>query len=69
MYKYKMVACDLDGTLLNSEFHVSQENKNAIKELSEKGIHFVPCTGRTLSEMREVANIPEVRYIIYSSGA
>lgn len=69
MYKYKMVACDLDGTLLGWDCSVSRENKEAIKKLCEKGVLFVPCSGRTLSEMKEVSEIPEIRYIIYSSGA
>lgn len=69
MSKYKMVTCDLDGTLFGSDSHVSEENNKAIKEFCEKGIPFVPCTGRTLGEIREVADNPDIRYVIYSSGA
>ena len=66
---YKMVTCDLDGTLLGSDDHVSAQNNSAIKEFCKKGIPFVPCTGRTLSEMKEVYDNPDIRYIIYSNGA
>jgi len=69
MPKYKMIACDLDGTLFGSDSVLSKENNKAIKEIVNKGIPFVPCTGRTLSEFREVAEHPDVRYIIYSAGA
>lgn len=69
MNKYKMVTCDLDGTLFGSDSHVSEENNKAIKEFCKKGIPFVPCTGRTLGEIREVADNPDIRYVIYSSGA
>lgn len=69
MNKYSIVACDLDGTLLGSDMKVSEENLNAIRELVARGVEFVPCTGRTICEMREVVDIPEIRYIIYSNGA
>lgn len=69
MSKYKMITCDLDGTLFGSNSHVSDENNKAIKEFNKKGIPFVPCTGRTLCEIREVADNPDIRYVIYSSGA
>lgn len=34
---YKLIAIDLDGTLLNSNGEVSLENKNAIKNAIKKG--------------------------------
>ena len=47
----KLIASDLDGTLLNSRSEISGENLCAIHALSKRGIHFVPSTGRTLSEL------------------
>lgn len=38
---YKLVAIDLDGTLLNSYGEISFENKNAIKNAIEKGVIIV----------------------------
>lgn len=35
---YKLIAIDLDGTLLNSNGEISLKNKNAIKNAIEKGI-------------------------------
>ena len=69
MNKYKLIASDLDGTLVGSDMKLSRENKIAIKELSELGVQIVPATGRTLCEMLEVYNLPEIRYLIYSNGA
>lgn len=67
---YKMIACDLDGTLLGDDSHASEENLNAIKALHEKGILFVPVTGRTLYEIpEEVRNCEYIDYIIYSDGS
>ncbi len=69
MQNYKLIACDLDGTLVSSDLTISEDNKKAISEFKKMGVHFVPCTGRTLSEMREVVENPDIRYIIYSNGA
>lgn len=66
---YKLIACDLDGTLLDDNLQISDVNKAAIKELSKKGVYFVPATGRALSEIPEIIENPYIRYIIYSNGA
>ena len=70
MRKYKLVACDLDGTLLNSHSEVSSANLSAIKALAEKGVCFVPTTGRIFREIGlEIRENPYIEYVIYSSGA
>lgn len=38
---YKLVAIDLDGTLLNSNGEVTQKNKDALKKAIDKGIEIV----------------------------
>ena len=45
--KYKIVASDLDGTLLGEDQKVSRENLEAIAEMHSLGIEFVPSTGRS----------------------
>lgn len=42
----KLVACDLDGTLFNSDMVVSPENAAAIRAAQESGIEFLVATGR-----------------------
>lgn len=44
--KYKLVAIDMDGTLLDSEGFISNENADTIKRLTDKGVRFVIATGR-----------------------
>lgn len=44
--KYKLVAIDLDGTLLTEEKVVPSENANVLRSLSDKGIEIVIATGR-----------------------
>jgi Cof subfamily protein (haloacid dehalogenase superfamily) len=44
----KLIAIDLDGTLLTKDRMISDENKQAIKEAKDQGIKVVLCTGRPL---------------------
>ncbi len=46
--KYKLIAIDMDGTLLNSENQVSKRNREALYKAMEKGIYVVLTTGRIL---------------------
>ncbi|MBP2658862.1 MAG: Cof-like hydrolase [Firmicutes bacterium] len=43
----KLIATDLDGTLLNEEHEVSKENIKAIQRAQEQGIEVIVATGRT----------------------
>ena len=43
---YKIVACDLDETLIRLDRTISRENIEAIKALKRAGVMFVPATGR-----------------------
>lgn len=43
---YKLIAIDLDGTLLDKNKNISEGNSKAIKEACEKGIDVVICSGR-----------------------
>lgn len=67
---YKIISSDLDGTLLNDEMKVSEENRRAVKQYTDMGGVFVPNSGRSLGEMSdEVKNLPGVRFVICSDGA
>ena len=43
---YKIIACDLDETLLSDDRTISKENIEAIQKAKELGVKFVPATGR-----------------------
>lgn len=43
---YKLIACDLDETLLDSDHKLSKENHEAIRRAAALGVKFVPATGR-----------------------
>ena len=48
----KLIASDMDGTLLNDKMQVSDENASAIRQAQESGIEFIVATGRGLSEAK-----------------
>lgn len=67
---YKLIACDLDGTLLRDDKSISEENRQAIHALAERGIHFVPSSGRALDEIpEELKASADIRYILSSNGS
>lgn len=65
----KLIAFDLDGTLLNDNKEVSEENFQALLEAAEKGVHIVPATGRLLGVMPEALRGLPIRYAIFVNGA
>jgi len=46
----KIIASDMDGTLLNSVQQISEENKAAILKAQAQGVEFVVATGRSYQE-------------------
>lgn len=51
---YKLIACDLDETLLTTtDPHVSKVNADAVKKLRSLGVKFVPATGRNFLTIKE----------------
>lgn len=66
----KLIALDLDGTLLDSSKRLSERNYKALVRCMEKGIEIVPTTGRTVDGIPEILkSIPGIRYAITTNGA
>ena len=51
---YKLIACDLDETLLNSDHKIPRRVVDAIRAAVEKGVRFVPSTGRPFGTVTDV---------------
>lgn len=65
----RLIALDLDGTLLNSKKELTERNRRALEKCIERGIEIVPCTGRTAMGIPDfVKKIPGVRYAITVNG-
>lgn len=66
----KMVAFDLDGTLLNSEKTISEGTKKALEKAIEQGIVVLPATGRPLVGVpQELKDFPGIQYAVTANGA
>lgn len=67
--KIRLVAFDLDGTVLDDEKHVPEANRRALTACAERGIWIVPCTGRVAAGIpKEVLDLG-VRYAITINGS
>lgn len=51
---YKLIAIDLDGTLLNKDKEITVENLNVINKLINKGYEIVIATGRRYYSAKEL---------------
>lgn len=66
----KMIMLDLDGTLLDSNKLISEENYRTLARAAAAGVHIIPSTGRFLSSMPQVVrDLPFVRYVSTVNGA
>ena len=62
MSNIRIVALDLDGTLLNHKNEVSPATRQAIAQAVEQGVVVLPATGRALANLpAEVAQLPGIR--------
>ena len=67
---YKLLAIDLDGTLLNSYGEVSQKNKEAIQYAQSKGVEVVLASGRDPQTMEKISSELNIsHYLIAGNGA
>lgn len=70
MSKIKLVAMDLDNTLLDSDKQISEHTKEVLKKAIEAGVHIVPATGRIFKAIPDdLKNMQGVRYALCSNGA
>ena len=70
MRNIKLIALDLDGTLLNMEKKVPQGNYQALKECEKAGIQIVPDTGRGVGGIPPmIRELPGANYAITTNGA
>lgn len=68
--KTKLIAFDLDGTLLSADGTLVKENLLAIRKAHQAGIQLAVATGRPFFALpKEVLAIPEMSYAIVSNGA
>jgi len=69
----RLLAIDLDGTLLDPQGRISPRNRQAIHDAAAAGMLVVPCTGRSWIESRKVLEswprLPRSHAGVFISGA
>jgi len=58
--KYKLLAVDVDGTLLNSRLEITVHTKQSIQKAIQKGIVFTICSGRPIQGVKLMTDMLEV---------
>ena len=72
MNMIKMIVSDVDGTLLSHSTNTIPESTiSGLKELKNKGIKIVVCTGRNPIEFKEIKPLQGIDFdgYIYMGGA
>ncbi|MDN7146323.1 sugar-phosphatase [Liquorilactobacillus mali] len=74
MISIKLVAIDIDGTLVNSQKELTKKVKETITQAKERNIKVVICTGRPISGVRKLLKELELdnqdeQYVVCFGGA
>lgn len=70
MEQYKLIAFDMDGTLLNSQKKITDKTCEAIQKAIDAGIIVILNTGRCVAELEEYMDVlKNIQYINSTSGA
>ena len=70
MHNIKIIALDLDGTLLNSNKELTSRTSAALSRAAEAGVYIVPTTGRFYGGMpEEIRQLPFIKYAVTINGA
>ena len=65
----KLIATDLDGTLLNKSHVVSIENEKVLKRALDKGVNITIASGRNYGDIKSISDRMGIKpYIISSNG-
>ena len=64
----KLIASDLDGTIIDKNNNICQDNIKAIEKINNKNIPFVVCTGKTYSIYKEICSSFNASYGVFGNG-
>ncbi len=68
--KTKLIAFDLDGTVLHDDKKFGKATARALEAAAQKGIQIVPASGRLYMGMpEEIRKLPFIHYMIAVNGA
>lgn len=64
----KLIASDLDGTIIDKNNNISPKNFEAINKIHQKNIDFVICTGKAYSVSKKICDKFTASYGIFGNG-
>lgn len=64
----KLIASDIDGTLIDRNNVIPTENLEAIKKIQEKNINFAVCTGKSYSVSKNICDKLQPTFGIFGNG-
>ncbi len=64
----KLIASDLDGTIIDRNNHIFENNLKAISDINKKNINFVICTGKTYPIIKGLCSKFNAQYGIFGNG-
>jgi len=69
--KYKLIAADMDGTLVNDDSELTERTKTAIIKAVDAGVIFVVATGRAFSNVQIVNELfdKDMPFIVFNGAA
>ena len=61
----KLIASDLDGTIIDGQHSIPENNLKAINDLEKNNIPFVICTGKTYAISKDICKTLHARFGIF----
>lgn len=65
----KLIASDLDGTIIDNKHSIPEDNLKAINDLQKAHIPFVVCTGKTYSISKDICKNLNASFGIFGNGS
>lgn len=65
----KLIASDLDGTIIDDTSSIPENNLKAINDIQKTNIPFVVCTGKTYSMSKDICKSLNAKYGIFGNGS
>lgn len=64
----KLVASDLDGTIIDKNNNISEKNFEAVNKIHDFNIDFAVCTGKSYSVSKKICDQFDASYGIFGNG-
>lgn len=65
----KLIASDLDGTIIDNQHSIPEDNLKAIDNLQKSNIPFVICTGKTYAISKDICKNLHANFGIFGNGS